>query len=259
MNINVFFFMLLFVGGHCLGESLLAQTLLPEDVVAAYKMNASSFYSSRVCYEFAMEGINNNTRTKSEEFVYDYWTDFNSILLRGDKSQFFVGGGSAKTIDAASLFSDQTPNNIQAKDFETFYRQIPVFSYFAKDQTTYKWIGYPTLTGQNNSQNNHDIHPEIAYIGIDIVLLQEQRFPYPPFLPYPSEPSEKKFPTDAFFEYLEENIKDVSILGKTTIDGKEYLVIECRKIRVSTKGIYDHPFEGVFIFCYFFFFLIFDK
>ncbi|MDR2346337.1 MAG: hypothetical protein LBE18_09750 [Planctomycetaceae bacterium] len=233
MKVIKFLFFLFCIVGYFFECTIVsAQSPLLEDIVAGYKTNASFFYSSRVYYEFYEEEkrsfygdkdrnkdlIKNIPEVKSQKFAYDYWTDFNNILLRG---------GNANDIDLKELFANQK-TDLKSSDFETLYRRTPVFSYVAKNKLAYQWIGYSSAVSVNNTRESEHA---FAQIEIDRVPNSIKNFHYPPFLTYSFDEAEfnaeEVFPADYFFAG---SLKDKSILGKINIKGKDYVVMESRKL-----------------------------
>ncbi|MDR1383429.1 MAG: hypothetical protein LBJ67_06235, partial [Planctomycetaceae bacterium] len=249
MNVIKFLFFLFFIISRCFFEytTVIAQSLLLEDVVAGYKTNASSFYSSRVYYEFYEEEkidfhenethnqahIKNTSGVKSQKIVYDYWTDFNNILLRG---------GNANDIDVVGLFANQK-TDLTSSDFETLYRKIPVLSYSAKDKIAYKWMGYPSSVPINNNTDTNNAGHASAEIGTGIASVDVKNFRYPPFLA-PSF-NEDEFNVDTIFltdYFFAGSLKDKNLLGKINREGKDYIVIESRKLN---PNIVDGTSSGI--------------
>jgi hypothetical protein len=249
-------FPLLGVSFEC--AMVLAQTPLLEDVVAGYRTNASFFHSSRVYYEFREEeetiiyedqqihdkesiikdtSVIKSQELKSQKFAYDYWTDFNNILLRG---------GNAKDIDAVGLFANQK-TDLLSSDFETLYRSIPVSSYSARDKIVYKWIGYPSSLPANS---NHTEQAS-ARIETDVVSIYDKNFRPPPFLASSLDEEELDVYKAAFLAevfladyFFAGSLKDKSIIGTVNREGKDYIVMESRKLNTSTVD--RTPLRGVF-------------
>jgi hypothetical protein len=209
------------------GNSLFAQQVSIDDIVAGYRANASLFQGSRVFYQ---QNVKDRRWEDCYTFegVYDYWCNGQDVLLRG--------GDSEKISGVEKILSGQFPDNITSLDLQTLYAEIPVISYDSKEKLGYRWAVYVNSSGPNDRHYGTIAENTLPLTGHDPFLC-------PPFLPLPVEVegrAKEVFPADAFFS---SSASDLHLLGTQIIDGIEYHVVESHVM--SPEGYYQFQEEGM--------------
>ena len=192
------------------------------DIVAGYKGNASQFQKARVLYKthtiLDRQLFLPDLNIVDPTFKIDYWTNFEDVLIRG---------GLEMAVPFDSVLNGASDSSITTIDFESRYREIPVFSYSEQNKAVRHWFGYDTVRRWDAASNSRLTLPmPKASIGGAMPLITNSNFLFPPFLPLSYENKESVFPTDVFFEPLHENVR---LLGTHEYSGEKYFVLEKRE------------------------------
>jgi hypothetical protein len=214
----------------CFGEEL-----SPDDVIDAYHYHQSQFLGSRVLFGYSKklhaDFFGKSHETKDEystqmQGCIDYWTDSTNFLVR--EIDVDLNNFDHITLIDSNLFH---LNNFTASDLETTYRHLRISSYFAKENLTRIWQGFPSKDKEQSQQRGS------AFIDSSNLIIKTPILS-PPYLPYGNSENEGIiFPSDYFFSLPREGM---SIIGHTKINGAKYIIMEHQTMYDDTN-LFDNP------------------